>query len=94
MHISRRTKAEFSNGAICRDSFADRAIMLGFFLSRGCVAEVECERTVFNRGTAMGNINVPFMSPIGREGSMRFGPWITTAYRDAHHVPMVRFVRD
>lgn len=87
-------EAQFGNGVICKDSFADPRIMLGFFLGRGAVEVIECERTVFNKGSAMGRINVVFMPPLGRDGSMRFGPWVATAYRDEQQVPMVRLVRD
>jgi hypothetical protein len=59
--------AEFGNGVICESDFADPSIMLGFFLGRRTVAMIECDRHVFNQGSAMGRINIPFLSPIGRD---------------------------
>lgn len=78
----------FSNGA-----FADPRVMLGFFLGRGFISQIECDRTVFNKGAALGRIYLPFMCPIGRDGSMNFGPWAVTAYRDATRTAMVSFFR-
>lgn len=87
-------KVTFSNGVVCKGTFADPSVMLGFFLGRSFITQIECDRIVFNKGTAMGNVCVPFMCDIGRDGSMRFGPWQATAYRDATQTALVRFVRD
>lgn len=86
-------RVEFTNGVTARGDFASPRVMLGFFLGRGFVSEIECDRTVFNKGAAMGRITLPFMAAIGRDGSMRFGPWLATAYRDATHTPLVKFTR-
>lgn len=84
----------FGNGVTSKGTFASPSIMLGFFLGRGFVALIECDRTAFNQGAAMGRITLPRHCDIGRDGSMRFGPWIAAAYRDATQTPLVRFVRD
>jgi hypothetical protein len=88
-------RAEFSNGVVCNGSFASPSVMLGFFLGRGFVSVIDCERHVFNQGVSMGRITLPFMCSIDRDGTpLRFGPWIATAYRDEHQTPMVKFMRD
>ena len=84
----------FHNGVTCKGAFASPSVMLGFFLGREFVDAIDCDRIVFNNGAAMGRITLPFMTDIGRDGSLRFGPWIATAYRDAQQTPMVKFVRD
>ena len=84
---------KYSNGVVCKGTFADPAVMLGFFLGRGFVDEIECDRTTFNNGAILGRINLPPLCDIGRDGSMRFGPWLATAYRDETQTPLVRFVR-
>jgi hypothetical protein len=86
-------RAEFGNGVVCSGSFASPSVMLGFFLGRSFVDVIECERIVFNKGAAMGHIRLPFMCDIGRDGTMRFGPWSATAYRDVTQTPMVKFTR-
>ena len=86
-------RVTFGNGATCRGCFADPRIMLGFFVDRKFVNRIDCERVTFNRGTAGWAITVPFMLDIGREGPMRFGPWIASAYHTATGTPMVRFER-
>jgi hypothetical protein len=83
----------FGNGVTSKGTFSDPRIMLGFFLGRGYVAEIDCDRTVFNKGAAMGRITLPFMCPIGRDGSMRFGPWTAQAYRDENQTALVKFTR-
>jgi hypothetical protein len=85
--------ATYSNGVTCKDTFADPRVMLGFFLNRGFVAEIDCDRTVFNKGSAMGRIALGFMNDIGRNGSMRVGPWIAQAYRNDTQTAMVKFTR-
>lgn len=86
-------RVEFSNGVTCKGAFGSPSVMLGFFLGRGFVSEIDCERVVFNQGAAMGRVTLPFHCDIGRDGSMRFGPWMATAYRDENQTPMVKFIR-
>jgi hypothetical protein len=86
-------KVTFGNGVVCKGTFASPSVMLGFFLGRSFVVEIECDRTIFNKGAAMGNIQLPSMCPIGRNGTMRFGPWRAMAYRDATQTPLVIFTR-
>lgn len=84
---------KFGNGVVSKGTFADPSVMLGFFLGRTFVNEIECDRTVFNKGASMGRISLPRHCSIGRDGSMRFGPWLATAYRNDTHTPLVRFTR-
>ena len=87
-------RVEFTNGAVAKGDFASQSVMLGFFLGRTFVQTIECDRTVFNKGAAMGRLSLPFMTDIGRDGTMRLGSWTATAYRDPTHTPLVRFTRD
>lgn len=82
----------FSNGVVCKGTFADPRVMLGFFLGRGFISQIECDRTVFNKGAALGRVHIPTLYPLGQHGSMNFGMWVATAYRDTTQTPMVRFV--
>ena len=84
-------KIVFSNGVECKGLFADPTIMLGFFINRGFVERIECERTVFNKGSALGRLNIARNAGmgLGRDGSMRVGRWMATAYRDETNTAMV-----
>jgi len=85
--------ATFGNGVVCKSTFADPGIMLGFFLGRSFVDEIVCERTTFNHGTRFGRIRIPFLCPLPKYEAARFGPWLTTPYRDEHSTALVKFTR-